>query len=52
MLQGVTYSSEAFPSAVSPAGLGPELRSDSTRSFLGPCILLAWDTSVSVLVFW
>lgn len=38
---------QVFPSAV----LGPEQRADS-MSILTPCVALAWDTSVSVLVFW
>lgn len=36
---------------VTPTVLGPEQRADS-MSILGPCVALAWDTSVSVLVFW
>lgn len=43
---------KVFPSAVTPTVLGPEQRADSTMSILGPCVALAWDTSVSVLVFW
>lgn len=52
MLQGSTYNSKVFPSAVSPTVLGPEPSSDSIISILGPCVVLAWDASVSVLVFW
>lgn len=43
---------KVFPSSVTPTVLGPEHRADSTMSILGPCVALAWDTSVTVLVFW
>lgn len=47
----VVSQHKVFPTAVTPTVLGPEQRADS-MSILGPCVALAWDTSVSVLVFW
>lgn len=45
-------SAQSISSSVTPSVLGPEQRADSTMSILGPCVALAWDTSVTVLVFW
>lgn len=42
---------KVFPSAVLPAMLGLEPRSDSIISIPGLCAVLAGDTSVSMLVF-